>query len=126
MRLRLPLLSAALLVGATVGLRAQTTATVSDLAQLLALEDRREFDGGALRRAAQHPDPLVRRWSARAVGAIGDRSGTPLMLELLADPALRRRYDATLPPDGMERSAWDEFWDKGLVGLFLDRYYPRR
>jgi len=83
--MRLPLLAAALLACAPTALRAQS-ATVSDLAQILALEDRREFDGAALRRAAQHPDPLVRRWGARAVGRIGDRAGTPLLLELLQDP----------------------------------------
>ncbi len=44
----------------------------------------------------------------------------------LKDPASRRRYDATLPPEGMHRTAWDEFWSKGLVGLFLERYFPRR
>ncbi len=91
--MRLPLLAAALLACAPGALRAQS-ATVADLAQVLALEDRREFDGGALRRAAQHPDPLVRRWSARAIGQIGDRAGTPLLLELLADPDTSVRAEA--------------------------------
>ena len=45
---------------------------------------------------------------------------------VLRDPVARRRYDATLPPEGMRRTAWDEFWEKGLWGLFVDRYYPPR
>jgi len=42
---------------------------------------------------------------------------------VLKDPAARRRYDATLPPPGA--SGWDQFWDRGLVGLFVDRFTPR-
>lgn len=80
-----PLLVAALLA-LPAALPAQDQGFVTDLAQLLALEDRREFDGGALRRAAQHPDALVRAYAARAVGRIGDRAGTPVLLQLLADP----------------------------------------
>ncbi len=41
----------------------------------------------------------------------------------LKDPASRRRYDASLPPEGPD--AWDVFWEKGLVGLFMDRFVPR-
>jgi cyclophilin family peptidyl-prolyl cis-trans isomerase/HEAT repeat protein len=58
---------------------------VGDLAQLLLLEDRREFDIASLRRAAQHPDALIRAQAAVAIGRIGDRAGTPLLLTLLAD-----------------------------------------
>ena len=43
----------------------------------------------------------------------------------LRDPAARRRYDAILPPEGKAQSSWDEFWEKGLVGLFVERYYPK-
>ena len=75
-------------------LRAQGLASVSDLAQLLALEDRREFDGAALRRAARHPDALVRARSAAAIGRVGDRNGTPILLELLADPDTAVRAEA--------------------------------
>ena len=39
---------------------------------------------------------------------------------VLRDPQKRRRYDATLPPENA--GAWDAFLDRGLVGLFLDRY----
>jgi cyclophilin family peptidyl-prolyl cis-trans isomerase/HEAT repeat protein len=94
MTLSLRVLAAALLLVTPAGLRAQSPASVSDLAQLLALEDRREFDGGALRRAAQHPEALVRSWCARAVGQIGDRAGTPILLDLLADPDTTVRADA--------------------------------
>jgi DnaJ-class molecular chaperone len=42
---------------------------------------------------------------------------------VLRDPGLRERYDRTLPSDGA--SGWDQFWDKGLVGLFRDRFKGR-
>ncbi|MBI5231736.1 MAG: DnaJ domain-containing protein [Coriobacteriales bacterium] len=42
---------------------------------------------------------------------------------VLRDPASRKRYDALLPPEGAH--AWDIFWERGLVGMFRDRY-PRR
>jgi DnaJ family protein C protein 3 len=42
---------------------------------------------------------------------------------VLGDPEARRRYDATLPPSDV--SAWDQFWERGLVGLFVDRFRPR-
>lgn len=80
-----PLLVAALLA-LPAALPAQEQGFVTDLAQLLALEDRREYDGGALRRAAQHPDAMVRAYAMRAIGRIGDRAGTPILLQLLADP----------------------------------------
>ena len=41
---------------------------------------------------------------------------------VLRDPARRREYDSTLPPP---TSGWDDFWEKGLVGMFLDRFLPR-
>ena len=45
---------------------------------------------------------------------------------VLRDPVSRRKYDATLPAEGL--SGWDQFWEKGLVGLFNDRFVrgPRR
>ncbi len=39
---------------------------------------------------------------------------------VLGDPARRRAYDATLLPESAH--GWDLFWERGLVGLFLDRY----
>jgi DnaJ-class molecular chaperone len=41
----------------------------------------------------------------------------------LRDPDLRRRYDASLPSERAE--AWDVFWERGLVGLFSDRFLRR-
>ena len=70
-----------------------------------------------------HPDvstPGQRQTATRRMQVINEAYRT------LKDPVSRRRYDATLPPEGMTRTAWDEFWDKGLVGLFLERFYPRR
>ena len=87
-------LALALPLVAPAALRAQSPASVSDLAQLLALEDRREFDGGVLRRDAQSPDVLVRLWAARAIGQIGDGAGTPILLDLLADPDTTVRAEA--------------------------------
>ena len=39
---------------------------------------------------------------------------------VLRDPDLRRRYDATLSSDSA--GGWDQFWERGLVGLFNDRF----
>ena len=80
------LLLAAALLALPRALPAQEQGFVTDLAQLLALEDRREYDGGALRRAAQHPDALVRAHAATTVGRIGDPAGAPILLQLLTDP----------------------------------------
>lgn len=87
-------LAVALPLAVPAALRAQSQSSVPDLAQLLALEDRREYDGGVLAREAQSPDALVRLWSARAIGQIGDRAGTPLLLDLLADPDTTVRAEA--------------------------------
>jgi molecular chaperone DnaJ len=39
---------------------------------------------------------------------------------VLREARTRAEYDATLPsPAG---AAWDEFWEKGLVGLFVERF----
>jgi cyclophilin family peptidyl-prolyl cis-trans isomerase/HEAT repeat protein len=67
---------------------------VGDLAQLLSLEDRRAFDLASLRRAAQHPDALIRAQAAVAIGRIGDRAGTPLLVTLLSDPDSTVRLQA--------------------------------
>ncbi|NTW28432.1 MAG: DnaJ domain-containing protein [Coriobacteriia bacterium] len=44
--------------------------------------------------------------------------------QTLRDAEKRRRYDRTLPTDA-SGDAWDRFWERGLLGLFLDRYLPR-
>lgn len=87
------LLFSALLL-APAGARAQGQGVVPDLAELLALEDRREFDGGVLRRAARHPEPLVRARAARAIGRILDPTGTPILVTLVADPDTAVRAEA--------------------------------
>ena len=43
--------------------------------------------------------------------------------QVLRDADLRRRYDATLPAEG--DSGWDQFWERGLLGLFNDRFRKR-
>ena len=42
---------------------------------------------------------------------------------VLRDPAKRRAYDATLPPEGAD--GWDRFLESGLLGLFMDRFMPK-
>ena len=67
-----------------------------------------------------HPDrsaPEDRVESTRRMQRINEA------YRVLKDPEARRRYDATLPP--ADASGWDQFWDRGLVGLFIDRFAPR-
>lgn len=46
---------------------------------------------------------------------------------VLRDADLRAAYDLTLGPDATS-SAWDQFWEHGLIGLFADKFLngPRR
>lgn len=63
-----------------------------------------------------HPDraPAPERRSAtRRMQAINEA------YRVLRDPESRARYDAALPA-GAGASAWELFYDKGLVGLFAD------
>jgi cyclophilin family peptidyl-prolyl cis-trans isomerase/HEAT repeat protein len=90
-------------------LAAQDQGQVNDLAQLLSLEDRREFDGAALRRAALHPDALIRSQAAVALGRIVDRAGVPLLLTLLADQDTTVRTEAAFALGALrDTSALDE------------------
>ncbi len=73
---------------------AQDQAIVDAIASVLAVEDARVFDDAVLGVAAHHPEPMVRRRAALAVGRIGDSTGTPLLLQLLEDPATVVRDDA--------------------------------
>lgn len=43
---------------------------------------------------------------------------------ILRDPHLRAAYDARLLPES--ESAWDQFMERGLVGMFADRFASRR
>ncbi len=43
---------------------------------------------------------------------------------VLGDPGRRNRYDSSTPGAG-GGSAWEQFMDHGLVGMFLDWYRSR-
>lgn len=75
------------LAASTAALRATAqSGPVEELAQILSAEDARLFDGAILQAGLRHPDPLVRRTAAVAIGRIGDFRGTPFLLEALVDP----------------------------------------
>jgi cyclophilin family peptidyl-prolyl cis-trans isomerase/HEAT repeat protein len=63
----------------------QDEALVGQLARLLAVADARAFDGPLFRETLHHPDAVVRRQAALAIGRIGDPAGTDLLVETLAD-----------------------------------------
>ncbi|HYH79074.1 MAG TPA: HEAT repeat domain-containing protein [Longimicrobium sp.] len=58
---------------------------LSIAAQLLRLEDRREYDHDALASAAANQSPEVRRRAVLAIGRIGDQRGTQTVVGRLAD-----------------------------------------
>lgn len=67
-----------------------------------------------------HPDrrdASERAWATRRMQRLNEAYG------VLRDPRARARYDARLPPEGA--GAWDVFWDRGLVGMFRDRFGAR-
>ncbi len=66
-----------------------------------------------------HPD---RASSDNRVAATRRMQAINEAYRVLKDPEARRRYDATLPPS--DGSGWDQFWERGLVGLFVDRFRP--
>jgi HEAT repeat protein len=72
---------------------AQDEAVVNAVAAVLTAEDARLFTP-SLVNAARHPDPIVRRRAALALGRIGDPAGTAALLELLDDPVPAIRKDA--------------------------------
>ena len=67
---------------------------VDAIASVLAVEDARVFDAAVLGAAANHPEPMVRRRAALALGRIADSAGTQLLLELLKDHTPAVRQDA--------------------------------
>lgn len=73
---------------------AQDEAIVEPLAAVLAAEDARRFDLPFFQGAVRDPSPVVRRHAALAMGRIGDRRATPLLLDLLTDPDSTVRIDA--------------------------------
>ena len=69
-------------------------ADLDTLAEVIRLEDRRELDSARVRTWLEATHPEVRRWAARAVGRIGDRAGSALLLDALQDPEERVRAEA--------------------------------
>ncbi len=64
---------------------AQDPALVEALAPLLRAEDQKSFDVASFENGAVHPEALVRRSVALAIGRIGDRRGTAILVRLLDD-----------------------------------------
>lgn len=69
-----------------------------------------------------HPDRVPQRERHAATRRMQSINAA---YQVLRDPARRARYDTSLPADRHSDSAWDEFLDRGLVGMFLD-WYSRR
>src|SRR3989442_6060141 len=63
----------------------QDEALVGQLARLLAAADARAFDAALFRETLHHPDAVVRRQAALAIGRIGDPAGADLLVQALAD-----------------------------------------
>ena len=66
-----------------------------------------------------HPD---RRPAAERERATQKMQRINAAYDVLSNPVRRRAYDATLPPSQPNESAWDVFLDRGLVGMFIDRW----
>jgi DnaJ-class molecular chaperone len=64
-----------------------------------------------------HPD---RASASQREGATRKMQSINAAYSVLRDPAKRREYDATLPPEGAD--GWDRFLEAGLWGLFKDRF----
>ena len=83
-----------LVIGLARPLAAQDPALTEALAGVLQAEDQRRFDEPLLSTAARHPDPIVRRHAALAMGRIGDAAAVPYLIELLSDPDTSVAADA--------------------------------
>lgn len=68
-----------------------------------------------------HPD---RRPAEESLKATREMQRINEAYAVLKDPARRRKYDATLPRE--DARAWDVFWERGLVGMFGEKFGPRR
>lgn len=77
-----------------MALAAQDESAVEALAAVMAAEDGRRYDQAVLDRGARHAEPAVRRHAALAMGRIGDRGATRILLELLEDPDSTVQADA--------------------------------
>jgi len=65
---------------------AQDPAVVEAVAAVMQAEDTRSFDYLTFEGAIRHPDPIVRRTAALAMGRIGDPQALELLTELVHDP----------------------------------------
>ena len=68
-----------------------------------------------------HPD---RRPQAERSNATAKMQRINEAYNVLRDSDTRRCYDATLPAVSGEQ-AWDVFWERGLWGMFVERYGTR-
>lgn len=68
-----------------------------------------------------HPDRVA---ADQRVAATTRMQAINEAYQVLGDTAARRAYDATLPAE--HSRGWDIFWERGLVGLFLERSGSRR
>jgi cyclophilin family peptidyl-prolyl cis-trans isomerase/HEAT repeat protein len=69
---------------------------IDDIATLLQMEDVRRLDADVAARLLRAASPEVRGRAALAVGRIGDRAGTPLLLTALQDSIVQVRTRAAL------------------------------
>ncbi|MGD2136268.1 MAG: HEAT repeat domain-containing protein, partial [Gemmatimonadales bacterium] len=83
-----------MLLAAVRPAQGQDEAIVEALAGVIATADARRYDGPLLTTAARHPDPLVRRQTALALGRIGDPAALTTLLELFLDRDTTVRRDA--------------------------------
>ncbi len=82
------IVSCVILIGtmAQLGPRPVESQGVEELAQILAVEDSRRWDGVLFEISLNNPEPLVRRTAAMAIGRIGDWRGTEMLFPVLLDP----------------------------------------
>jgi len=87
------------------------------------LQVTRDADPAVIERAYKalslkyHPDHAGAGEQARATRRMQQLNAA---YDVLRDPAKRRAYDAMLPEE--TSSGWDVFWERGLLGLFVDRF----
>ncbi len=79
------MLVAVLCASPSARLAAQDPALVEALAPLLRAQDRKAFDQELFETASLHPEAVVRRSVALAIGRIGDRQGSAILLRMLDD-----------------------------------------